>query len=173
MTMAAGLRKFALTAHVTSSVGSLGAVATFLALAIAGLISADAQRMRSAYLAMELTAQFVIVPLVLASLLTGLVQSLGTSWGLFRHYWVLTKFPLSVVVAVVLLLQMQPISYMAGISAHTMLSGADFLGLRSSLVVHAGGGLLVLLVAATLSVYKPRGMTRYGWRKQQEQPLPH
>ena len=27
----------------------------------------------------------------------------------------------------------------------------------------------VLLVAVTLSVYKPRGMTRYGWRKQQEQ----
>ena len=168
MIMAPSLRKFALTAHVTSSVGSLGAVATFLALALAGLTCADAQMMRSAYLAMEVTAQFVIVPLVLASLLTGLVQSLGTPWGLFRHYWVLTKFLLSVVVAVVLLLQIQPISFMAGVSAHTILSGADFLGIRSSLVVHAAGGLVVLLVAATLSVYKPRGMTPYGWRKQHE-----
>ncbi len=168
MTMGAGLRKFALTAHVTSSVGSLGAIAGFLALAIAALISSDAQVMRSGYLAMDLTARFVVLPLVLASLLTGLVQSLGTSWGLFRHYWVLAKFLLSVFVAIVLVLQMQPISDMAGIAAHTMLSGADFFGLRSSLVVHASGGLLVLLVATTLSVYKPRGMTRYGWRKQEQ-----
>jgi hypothetical protein len=50
------------------------------------------------------------------------------------------------------------------------LSGADLLGLRNpSPVVHAGGALLLLLVAATLSVYKPRGMTRYGQRKQREQ----
>jgi hypothetical protein len=27
----------------------------------------------------------------------------------------------------------------------------------------------VLLVILVLNVYKPRGMTRYGWRKQQEQ----
>jgi hypothetical protein len=166
MIMGAGLRKLALTAHVTSSVGSLGAVAAFLTLAVAGLISADAQMMRSVYLVMELIAQSVIVPLVIASLVAGLIQSLGTTWGLFRHYWVLTKFLLSVTVAIVLLLQLQPISYIAGIAEHTMMSGADFLGLRTSLVVHATGGFLFLLVAATLSVYKPQGMTRYGWRKQ-------
>ena len=42
--------------------------------------------MRGAYLAMDLIGWFVIVPLSLASLLTGLVQALGTTWGLFRHY---------------------------------------------------------------------------------------
>jgi hypothetical protein len=36
-------------------------------------------------------------------------------------------------------------------------------------MVHAGGGLLVLLTAATLAVYKPLGMTRYGVRKQRDQ----
>ena len=35
-------------------------------------------------------------------------------------------------------------------------------------MVHAGAALLLLLVAVTLSVYKPRGMTRYGQRKQHE-----
>ena len=56
MTMTPRLRKFALTAHVTCSVGWLGAVAGFLALAVAGLTSQDAQMVRAAYLAMELTA---------------------------------------------------------------------------------------------------------------------
>jgi len=89
-------RKFALTAHVTSSVAWLGAVASFLALAVAGLTSQDAQMVRAAYLAMDLTAWCVIVPLSFASPLTGLVQSLGTEWGLFRHYWVLIKFLITI-----------------------------------------------------------------------------
>ena len=168
MIMPPRLRKFALTAHVASSVGSLGAVAGFLALAVAGLTSQDAQMVRAAYLAMDLTAWFVIVPLVFASLLTGLIQSLGTTWGLFRHYWVVAKLLVTVFVTVVLLLQMELISYLAGLAADTTLSGDDFRGLRRSPVIHAAGGLLVLLVPAALSVYKPRGLTRYGWRKQRE-----
>ena len=123
---------------------------------------------RAAYLAMELTAWFVIVPLSFASLLTGLVQSLGTTWGLFRHYWVLAKLLLTVLATIVLLLQMESISYIAGVAAETTLSSADLREARISLVVHAGGGLLVLLVPMILSVYKPRGMTRYGRRKQHE-----
>jgi hypothetical protein len=169
MTMTPRLRKLALTAHVMSAVGSLGSVAVFLALAVAGLTSQDAQMVRAAYLAMEFTAWYVIVPLAFASLLTGLVQSLGTQWGLFRHYWVLAKLLLTVLTIIVLLLQMEGISYMAGVAAETTLSGADLLGLRRSLRFHAAGGLLVLLVTTTMSVYKPRGMTRYGWRKQHEQ----
>jgi hypothetical protein len=34
---------------------------------------------------------------------------------------------------------------------------------------HPGLGLVVLLAITVLNVYKPRGLTRYGWRKQQEQ----
>src|SRR5712691_12989746 len=69
MTMTPSLRKFALTAHVTSSVGLLGSIAAFLALAVAGLTSEGAQVVRAAYLAMDLTTRFVIVPLAFASLL--------------------------------------------------------------------------------------------------------
>ncbi len=171
MTMRPRLRKFALTTHVTCSVGLLGAIAGFLALAVAGLTSQDARMVRAAYLAMELTAWFVIVPLALASLLTGLVQSLGTTWGLFRYYWVLAKLSLTVLAAVVLLLKMKLISYVAGVAAETTLSGADLRAARTELVIHAAAGLLVLLATAALSVYKPRGMTRYGARKQHEQYL--
>ncbi|MGH2435856.1 MAG: DUF2269 domain-containing protein [bacterium] len=166
MTMTPRLRKFALTAHVTSSVGWLGAVAGFLALAVAALTIQDAQMVRASWIAMELTGWFVIVPLALTSLLIGLVQSLGTPWGLFRHYWVLVKFLLTVVATIILLLHMPTVSYFAGVAAET--DSVSLGGLRGELL-HAGGGLLVLLVNTTLSVYKPRGMTRYGWRKQHEE----
>src|SRR3990170_4099331 len=117
MSMTLRLRKLALTAHVTSSVGWLGSVGGFLALAVAGLTSQDSQLVRATYLAMELTGWFVIVPLSLASLLTGLVQSLGTEWGLFRHYWILVKLLITILATIVLLVHMQPISHMAGVAA--------------------------------------------------------
>jgi hypothetical protein len=169
MIMSPGLRKFVLTAHVATSVGTLGAVAGFLALSLAGLTAEDPQLVRGSYLAMEVTARFVIIPLILASLLTGLIQSLGTSWGLFRHYWVLAKLLLTVATVLVLWQQMEGIGYAAKVAAEATLSRTDLSGLRNSLRLHAAGGLAVLLVTVGISIYKPRGLTRYGWRKQFEQ----
>jgi len=162
------VRKFALTAHISSAVGLLGAVAVFLALAVAGLTSQDAETVRAAYLAMKLTAWFIVIPLAFASLLIGLIESLGTRWGLFRHYWVLAKLVLTVLATIVLLLQMGSINYLGRVAAETTLSSADLFEARISLVAHAAGGLLVLFVPMALSVYKPRGRTRYGRRKLQE-----
>jgi hypothetical protein len=157
MIMTIGVRKFALTAHVTSSVGLLGSIAAFLALAIAGLTSQDIKIVRAAYLAMEVIARFVIVPLAFASLLTGLIQSLGTSWGLLRHYWVVMKLLVTVFATVVLLVRMELIGYAARLAAETTMSRADLRAAGIQLVVHAAGGLLALLGPAVLSVYKPPG----------------
>lgn len=170
MLMTSGLRKFALTAHITSSVGWLGAAVGFLAHAIAGLTSQDAQLVRAAYLIMEFTGWYVLVPLSLASLATGLIQSFGTKWGLIRHYWVFVKFVLTVFATIILLTFMQGFGDLARVALEPGMSASDFGGHRgaASPVVHAGGGLLVLLVAVVLSVYKPWGKTRYGLRKHYE-----
>ena len=167
------LRKFVFTAHVTFSVGWLGAVVAYLALAIAGLASQDAGIVRSAYLSMDLIGWNVIVPLSLVSLLTGLVQALGTQWGLFRYYWVLAKLLLTLVGTVILLVHMRTVSRMAGIMGEATFSNADLGMLQKQLVVHPAGGLLILLVVTVLAVYKPWGMTRYGRRKQQNRVSSH
>jgi hypothetical protein len=168
MTMSPRLRKVALTAHVTFSVGWLGAVAGSLALAVAGLTSQDAQTVRAAYLTMELIGWYVLVPFSVASLLTGLVQSLGTTWGLFRHYWVLAKLFINVFASIVLLLYTQTLGSLARMSRESALTGGDLGALRSpSPLLHASAALVLLLVATTLAVLKPPGVTRYG-RKQPE-----
>lgn len=120
--MAPGLRKFALTIHVVSSVGWLGAVVSFLVLAIAGLTSAEPLMIRGAYLAMDLIGWSIIFPLSLASLISGIGQALGTVWGLFRHYWVLIKLIVTALAAALLLLHLQPVTQMAGIASATDLS---------------------------------------------------
>ncbi len=161
------LRKVALTTHIVVSVGWLGAVAGFIAFAVVGLTSQDATMVRAADLMMALTGWSVIVPLCLAAFLTGLASSLGTPWGLFRHYWVVTKLLMNVFATVILLIYMQSLTYIASIAAQTPTSRVDLGALRDpSSVVHAGGTLLLVLVATVLSVYKPRGLTRYGRRQQ-------
>ena len=173
MALTPRLRKLALTAHVTASVGWLGAVIAFLALSVTGLTSQDPQTVRGAYLVMELTGWAVLVPLSLASLLTGLISSLGSTWGLFRHYWVLFKLAINLVATIVLLLYMQTLAYLAGVAAEPPLPSSELHGLRDpSPTLHAVAALLLLLAATTLAIYKPRGMTRYGQRKQhQKHPL--
>src|SRR5712691_1052930 len=167
MIMPTRVRKFALTAHVTFSVGWLGAVLVFLALSVVGLTSPDAHTVRGAYLVMEPAAWFVLVPLAFASLLTGIIQALGTTWGLFRHYWVLFKLLIAVFVTIVLLIYMETFRFMAGVAADR---SADLAVVRNaSPLLHAALALVALLVAAVLAVYKPRGMTRCGWRKEHEQ----
>ena len=164
--MTPGLRKLVLTAHLTSSVGWIGAVVAYLGLGLAAGTSRDAQTVRAAWIAMELTGWFVIVPLALAALLTGLVVSLGTPWGLFRHYWVVIALALTIVSTVVLLLHMPTVSNVANVAREA--DGAVLRRLGGDLF-HAGLGLVVLLAITVLNVYKPRGMTRYGHRKLQEQ----
>ena len=159
------LRKFALTAHVTFSVGWLGTVASFQALAIAALTSRELETVRGSYLAMELTGWYVIVPFCLASLVTGLVVSLGTPWGLFRHYWVLVKFLITVISALILFGFTQTLSSLGDRAADATLSMYELRNLNQSPALHSGGGLLALLVTTILAVYKPWGMTRYGRRE--------
>lgn len=142
MILAPGLRKLALTAHVTASVGWLGSVAAFLALAATGLTREDAPTVGAAYLAMEMITGYVIVTLRIASLATGVVQSLGTRWGLFRHYRVLMKLVLTLIATVVLLLQIGTIRFLPEAVGTGAISRGELRGLGISMVVHAvrGGG---------------------------------
>jgi putative copper export protein len=158
------VRKFALMAHVIASGGWIGALAVFLAHAIAVLGTDDVPTLRALSIAMGLTAWFVILPLSVASLFTGIVQAAGTTWGLLRHYWVLFKLLLTLVATAVLLLKLAPISALAAAAREAAFSSGDLVDLRMSLMVHAAAGLLVLLTVAALGIFKPRGMTRYGLR---------
>jgi hypothetical protein len=169
--MTPALRKFNLTAHVTCSVGWLGAVAGFLALSIAALTSRDADLVRGAYLAMNLVGSAIIVPLSLAAVLTGVVQSLSTHWGLFRHYWVLVKFVLTVAATILLLLhQFTAVATAARRVSETAAEALpDVGGLGPQLVGDAGLAVLTLLVTTTLSVYKPWGRTAYGRRAETQE----
>lgn len=164
--MKPAVRKLSVTIHIATSIGWFGAVAVFLALAVTGLTHPDEQRVRAAYLAMQIATRAVIVPLAFGTLATGLIVALGTRWGLLQHYWIVAKLAITIVATAVLLLHTHPVEQMAHAAAGPIPMAAEMRPLRVQLVVNAGAALLALLTAAALAVYKPRGMTAYGRQKQ-------
>lgn len=155
-------RKLILTAHVVTSVGFLGSVAGFLALAVVGATTGDSHVGPAAYIGMGIITWDVIVPLAVLSIIIGLVQSLGTPWGLLRYYWVIIKEILTVIAFVVLMLRTPTIDALSRAAAAGGLDLGAMQQDRFSMVIHGAGGLAVLLVVVVLSVYKPRGVTPYG-----------
>jgi hypothetical protein len=166
--MQPGLRKFALTTHISMSVGWVGAVFAYLVLVAAAMTSEAEQTLRSAWIAMDLIGWYLIVPLALASLLTGLVMSLGTQWGLIRHYWVLISFLLTLFATTILLLHMPAVSFFAGVAASGEGAVTELRRALPGELLHAGVGVVLLLAIQALNVYKPQGMTAYGRRRGSE-----
>ncbi|MEV6235740.1 DUF2269 domain-containing protein [Lentzea sp. NPDC051838] len=151
------LRKLALTAHIASSVGWFGAVLTFLAMAIIGVTTQDDHVVRAVNLTAKPVVWYVVLPFAVASLLTGLISSLGSAWGLLRHYWVIFKLMLNIFATAVLLIYTRTVDRFAAVAADP---AADLTLLRTpTFVLHAAGALVVLAVAMVLAVYKPRGVT--------------
>jgi hypothetical protein len=172
MTVRPALRKALLVAHITTTVGWLGAVVAFAALGTIAQTSDDTPMVRGAYLVMELAARYVLVPLALMSLATGLAQSLVTRWGLFRHYWVIFKLLITLVAIVLLMAYMSTFSHMATVAAQASVAvTADELRAEAGTpLLHAALAFAGLLLATILAVYKPRGMTRFGQRRASRPP---
>ena len=168
MTLSPQLRRLALAIHLSLSVGWLGAVFAYLALDLIVATSDEATLVRAAWIGMGAVVVSVIVPLALGSLVTGLVMALGTRWGLFRHWWVLISFVLTVLAVVVLLSEVQVVTRMAALATDQATPDTALLAAPPTLL-HSVGGLAVLFVIQVLNVYKPQGVTPYGWRKQQEE----
>ena len=159
-------RKVALSFHLTVSVGWIGSVLAYLGLGATAVRTDDADLIRAMWSAMETVGWYVIVPLAVTSFLTGLVMALGTKWGLWRHYWVVISFVLTFFAAGVLVLHMPSVSSTADISQKV--DGRELEALGGDLE-HPAIGLVILLVVQVLNLYKPRGLTRYGWRKKQQE----
>ena len=164
------LRRATLAAHIVCSVGWLGAAAAYLALGIAAAVSRDMQIVRAAWIGMELTGWFVIVPLACLAFLSGLLLSLGTPWGLFRHYWVIIALPLTALSLVVLLLHMPSVSAAAALARTADDVFASQLG---GDVVHPAVGLVVLVVVTVLNVHKPAASPPTGNANKRKNAVPN
>lgn len=157
------LRKLALTVHVVVSVGWIGTIAGFFVLAVAGLASADMQLAQAAYRTMNLVTWVLIVPLGFAALLSGIVSSIGTSWGLFRYWWVVVKLIVTVLSTLILMVHTSVIGMLSQAGEAALSPG--LFGQRLQMALASGAAIAALILLTVLSLYKPPGLTAYGLRK--------
>jgi hypothetical protein len=159
-------RRVNVLVHVVTAVGWMGAVVAALGIAIIGVASSDVGAVRGASLILERIAWYVLLPLGVASLLSGVVQSLGTPWGLIRYYWVLAKLIINVLSVIVLLAYT---STLAEAVTRARDASVPLQDLRNgSAVLHGAAAVVVLLAATWLSLYKPRGMTSWARRSRRD-----
>lgn len=163
MILPAPVRRLMLAVHLVASVGWIGAALAYLALGLAAQ-TGDAATVRAAWTAMDVVGWRAIVPLALGALVSGVALAAGTPWGLLRHYWVVFSLVLTAFATAVLLLHMPGVSATARLARQ---AGAARLETLGGDLPHAGIGLLLLIGVHVLNLYKPRGLTPYGWRKQQ------
>ncbi|MGH3984583.1 MAG: hypothetical protein ACRDST_18340 [Pseudonocardiaceae bacterium] len=151
-------RKLWLTLHVGFSVGWLGAAMAMLVLAIVGASTSDLLLRHHAYEIMHIFDLAIVIPLVLLALITGLVMSLGTKWGLVRYWWVLAKFVIAL--SIPLFAAVQESFWVREAVAGTRANPAvDLAGTDVRLWVCFIAFSLLLWTATALSSYKPWGHT--------------
>lgn len=155
------VRKGVLAIHILFAVGWVGGVIAYLALVAGAWRSSSSQMLRAAWIGMELIGWYVLVPLAIGTLVTGIVMGVGTHWGLFRYYWVVFSLVLTIIAAGVLFGHMPTVSSVADIANASPDPAREAL---FGEVLHAGGGLIVLLCVLGLNVFKPPGLTPYGHR---------
>lgn len=143
--------------HLVCSIGWLGSVAAFLTLAAMALKSNDNQQVASFYIAMWPIGWYVIVPLSIGALVSGIIQSLGTPWGLFRYYWVSIKLLLTVLGTGLLLVHMKYIRQLTTAAAANIIHKDVFQQLRIQVFGEAGAALVLLVALTMVSVIKPWG----------------
>jgi hypothetical protein len=146
------VRRVVLTAHIIVSVGLLGDSAGFLAVAIRGATTTDAELARASWELLNMFSLLFGIPLSVAALITGLTLGLGSKWGVLRHQWVTIKLLLIISVMMVGGLVISPAS-------DAMLQGTG--GGEDNLIGAAIYDVLALATATALSVYKPGR----GWRR--------
>jgi hypothetical protein len=150
------------TVHLVVAAGWLGVTAAKLLLGLAAVLTGAPPRAQSLYLAMD-AIDIAFPPLAIGTLVSGVVLSLGTKWGLLRHYWVATKLVLAVAV-IVTAVQLEDRYVRSAVPSLEWRADGTFVDAEpwsAGLLLALPAVHLLMLVAATaLSVYKPWGRTR-------------
>jgi hypothetical protein len=150
--------------HIIVAIGALATDAILLTLAITGLAAGDADLIRAAYLTMDLLASVVLIPLALATLLTGILLGWSSSWGIARYYWVLTKLILALTAATAAVFVLRPTLNEAAAAALGVsladLPSAGIGQIAARAATSSAVGVSLLTTAALLAFYKPWGRIR-------------
>jgi hypothetical protein len=152
-------RQWLVFLHVVVSLGWMGAGAANVVLAVTAATTASAEVRRVCYHMIDRIDAVLVIPGAFAALVSGIVLSLVTPWGLARYWWVLLKLVLTVAVIVWSTLAvgvwvLESIDATAASPSPSPVARALSWG--------AGANILAFLLMTWASVAKPWGRTPWG-----------
>lgn len=160
-------RKLLLVVHIVATVSVLGVDLMLLAL---GMSSVGGAEPRTIYPIAHLAAAWLVAPLAVASLGTGLLLAILTPWGVFRYWWVVIKLAITAALTAAVLLVLVPrlgatASAVTEVTPH-LVSNAE----RMILMIAPAVASSLLIVNVALAVFKPSWRLRRRARSQRELP---
>lgn len=147
-------RKAVLLAHVILSMGWLGMSATTFVMSVVAFSETRPAVLRGIFEFQEVLSAALGRPMAVGSLVTGLVLSFGTKWGVFRYYWVAVKFVLLILMVAAAIILLPP--WIAdGIANSGRPGSAGSTGAIWGITLVSAFHVTGLVVSSALSVYKP------------------
>ncbi|GAB2858814.1 hypothetical protein GCM10027176_71660 [Actinoallomurus bryophytorum] len=159
------IRKTIVTLHVIFAVGWLGTDFSMLGLGITGFSSSSLETMRESYLSMERIGAYVVIPVALCAVLTGLLLGLGTRWGLLRYHWVTVKLVVGLLALTLAVLPLQIQLHTAATAVQEPGATSDIGFVQYTLIIAPAVALALYSSNVVLSIFKPWGMSAYGKRR--------
>ncbi|SDK81248.1 hypothetical protein SAMN05421806_112134 [Streptomyces indicus] len=158
------VRRATLVVHVTAAAGWLGLTLGLLALAAAAITTESAAVTEASVRSMQLFADWLVLPLALLTLLSGLLLALGTPWGLARHRWVFVKFWLTLATTAASTFALRP-----GVTHNAeVVAAGGALPDPTDLIMGPVVSLSAYVFMTVISVLKPWGLTKRGRRLKEQ-----
>lgn len=161
--------KLFLSAHIIAAVGWLGLAVAKIVLEIAAVMSESPSVAELLNVAIPLL-NFSFPPAAISTMITGILLSLGTKWGIIDYTWVMVKLVLTALVIITatqlgdrMILQTNPAFAVQPINYDPILG--IVLTPAVLLLCLTLAHILMLGAATVISVYKPWGKTWFGRRK--------
>lgn len=148
-------RRTLLVAHVAVAVGLVGAAVVLVGLGIAGLRGADPA---TVYPAAHLIDAWVIAPLAVLALMTGVVQARTTGRRLLAPGWLRTKLLITAATLAIVVLVLEP--RLAASARHALAGEPQATGAFLPLVLAPAVATLLLVLNVTLGIEKPDARAR-------------
>ena len=159
MPLSARLRKVLLLVHISAAGVWLG-LDLVLGILVLTALGADPTGAGAAAASLAAVATWPLVVAGLATLVTGVLLGLGTKYGLVRYWWVLVKLVVNVVLVTLVVLVLWPGVTVVGDAGRAALASGGSPTIPATLVFPPIVSSTALVVALTLSVFKPWGRTR-------------
>jgi hypothetical protein len=155
-------RRAVLVAHIASAGAWLGVDVAMAALILTAATAGDAGTRAFSLQALEIVTVWPLLTCGGTCLLTGIVLALGSRWGLLRYWWVTVKLAINLVLTVLVLVSLRFEIADQAERGRRLAAGQTVTFDLSNLIYPPTVSPTLLLVAMTLSVFKPWGRIRAG-----------